>query len=99
MNAVELRARLSVGARVVRLQRKLIARVREIEAAQSAIRRLREVLPIYSMCRKIRDDDGAYHQIEAYISQHVNVLFSHGFCPECGERAMRDIDDWTPPQA
>lgn len=88
----ELRARIAVGERLTRLQRDLRARIAELEQARDEVRALREVLPICSTCKKIRDDAGAYHQLEAYISRRSNVLFSHGYCPDCAERLMRDFD-------
>lgn len=50
------------------------------------IKTLRGVLPICSHCKKIRDDRGAWNQLEAYISAHTDVLFSHGICAECREK-------------
>ena len=47
------------------------------------IKSLQRVLPICSHCKKIRDDRGAWNQLEAYISAHTDVLFSHGICAEC----------------
>ena len=88
----ELRARVGVGARMAKLQGDLLARVRELEAAQAHVRQLQEIIPICATCKKIRDDAGAYHQMEAYISRHSNVAFSHGLCPECEEKLMRMLD-------
>jgi PAS domain S-box-containing protein len=43
-------------------------------------------LPICANCKKIRNDDGAWHQIEAYIRDHTEVEFSHDLCPECAKK-------------
>lgn len=94
VNPEELRARLAVGVRMAQLERELVTRVRELEAAQTEIRQLQEILPICSVCKKIRDDAGAYHQLESYISQHSNVVFSHGYCPDCAGQVMRELDAW-----
>jgi hypothetical protein len=40
-------------------------------------------LPICSSCKSIRDDNGYWSQMEAYITQHWDVEFSHGICPDC----------------
>jgi hypothetical protein len=37
---------------------------------------------IYEL-KKIRDDDGYWHQVEAYIEDHSNAEFTHGVCPDC----------------
>jgi len=44
---------------------------------------LRGLLPICSKCKKIRDDSGFWKQIDDYIENHSEVVFSHGICPEC----------------
>jgi len=55
----------------------------ELEASLSKIKTLTGLLPICASCKKIRDDGGYWQQVEQYISDHTNVLFSHGMCPEC----------------
>jgi PAS domain-containing protein len=44
---------------------------------------LKRLVPICASCKKVRDDHEAWHQVEAYISDHLPVDFSHGLCPEC----------------
>ena len=51
----------------------------------SEIQTLRGILPICANCKKIRDDKGYWNQIEAYISDHSEVQFSHSICPECAK--------------
>jgi sigma-B regulation protein RsbU (phosphoserine phosphatase) len=79
----ELRARVQVGMRVVDLQRALAVRVGELEAALSKVHQLQGLLPICSYCKKIRDDQNYWTQVEAYVSRHADVQFSHGICPDC----------------
>jgi hypothetical protein len=50
------------------------------------IRTLRGVLPICAHCKKIRDDQGAWNQLEAYITAHADVHFSHGICADCAKK-------------
>jgi hypothetical protein len=47
-------------------------------------------LPICAACKKIRDEQGAWHVIEAYISAHTDAKFSHGLCPDCAEKLYPD---------
>lgn len=79
----ELRARVQVGAYVLELQGNLAARVSELEASLSQIKQLQGLLPICSYCKKIRDEQDYWHRVESYISEHTEVIFSHGICPEC----------------
>jgi sigma-B regulation protein RsbU (phosphoserine phosphatase) len=86
----ELRARIEVGIRMVELQRKLNDRVRELEEAVAHIKRLQGILPICCYCKKIRNDKNYWEQVENYISDHTDVLFSHGICPDCLPRVMAE---------
>lgn len=47
---------------------------------------LRGILPICSSCKQIRDDKGEWSHIEAYIREHTDTEFSHGFCPVCAQK-------------
>src|SRR5665811_874631 len=53
------------------------------EAALARIKKLEGVIPICMHCKKIRDDKDSWNQLEKYISDHSEALFSHGICPEC----------------
>ncbi len=64
----------------------------ELEIALSEVKTLRGYLPICSMCKKIRDDKGYWNQVESYISQHTDVLFSHSLCPDCAKRLYPNTD-------
>jgi DNA-binding response OmpR family regulator len=79
----ELRARLSVGARVVELQVELAARIADLEAALARVDQLHGILPICSYCKKVRTESDSWQRVEAYVSSHSGVRFSHGVCPEC----------------
>jgi DNA-binding response OmpR family regulator len=74
----ELRARIHVGQRTLRL----IAN----------IKRLTGLLPICSYCKRIRTDTDYWEQVESYITDHTDALFSHGICPVCMDKAMEELD-------
>ncbi|HYR87403.1 MAG TPA: response regulator [Terriglobia bacterium] len=71
----ELRARLVVAERIVRLQ--------------EHVRRLEGVLPTCMYCKKIRDDHDVWVAIEQYITQRTEASFSHGVCPECYQSVVK----------
>ncbi|MBZ5556425.1 MAG: response regulator transcription factor [Acidobacteriia bacterium] len=89
----ELRARISVGVRVLGLQQKLAERVAELQAALSNVKQLHGLLPICSYCKRIRGDDQYWQQVEGYIAQHSNAEFSHGICPACYAKVSAEIDE------
>ena len=94
--APELRARLSVGARMVELQLELAERVAELEKALSEVKQLRGILPICAYCKKIRDDRNYWQQVESYFALHTDAKFSHSFCPDCYEKIIsHSLTGWA----
>jgi sigma-B regulation protein RsbU (phosphoserine phosphatase) len=85
----ELRLRLRAGERILNLQSSLGERVTELEEALTRVSQLQKILPICSYCKKVRNDRDYWEQVEAYISAHVDVRFSHGICPECYESRVK----------
>jgi len=64
----------------------VLRKVKEAELNQ-----LRGMLPICSSCKSIREDSGYWKKIETYISEHSEVVFTHGLCPSCAEKLYPDI--------
>jgi sigma-B regulation protein RsbU (phosphoserine phosphatase) len=95
-NREELRARVSVGARVLKLQQTLAERARELQTAESSLTRLRKLIPICSYCKKIRGDEDYWEQLEDYLSEQTDLEFSHGVCPTCYPKAMREMSGENP---
>ncbi len=62
----------------------------ELKEAMAKIKTLKGLIPICSSCKKIRDDKGYWNQLEAYISAHSGVDFSHGICPDCIKKLYPD---------
>ena len=60
-----------------------------ILALQDEVKPLQGLLSICQYCKHIRDESKLWVPLEAYISQHSAVDFSHGICPECVERYVR----------
>jgi phosphoserine phosphatase RsbU/P len=85
----ELRARVSAGARIVKLQAALTERVKDLEAALAQVKQLHGLLPICSYCKSIRDDQNYWEELEAYLCRHTEARFSHGICPSCYEKHVQ----------
>ena len=66
---------------------------KELETALSQIKRLYGLIPICANCKKIRDDTGYWSDVEAYISEHSDAVFSHGICPECIKKLYPEFAD------
>jgi DNA-binding response OmpR family regulator len=71
-------------------------RVLEKQEAQRKIKVYEKFLPICVYCKKIRDDTGArpgtgrWLQLEEYLSQKSGVELTHGCCPECYGRVLKN---------
>jgi DNA-binding response OmpR family regulator len=85
----ELKARLDVGQRILRLQTELAARVTELELALSKVKLLQGLLPICCYCKKIRDDQNYWRQVEGYVAEHSEAQFTHAICPSCREKIIK----------
>lgn len=72
----QLSARLHVAERILGLRRH--------------VQHLEGLLPICASCKKIRDDKGSWNQLEVYISNHADVSFTHGLCPECAKNWLAE---------
>ncbi len=79
----ELKARIRVAERMVRVQGFLADKVEELKNALEHVRVLQGIIPICMHCHKIRQDDEAWHRMEDYIEHYSDARFSHGICPEC----------------
>lgn len=81
-----LLARLDVGRRMLSMQHALAERVKELESAQEYIHMIQRILSICTHCHKIRKDQTNWEKLENYITEHSDIQFSHGICPECMEK-------------
>ncbi|MDD5285207.1 MAG: response regulator transcription factor [Desulfuromonadaceae bacterium] len=88
----ELRARVAVGYRMNSLQKALFGHIQDLRQALDRVNRLEGIIPICMYCKKIRDDQNSWNQLEKYISEHSEAMFSHGICPECAEKQMKIIE-------
>jgi sigma-B regulation protein RsbU (phosphoserine phosphatase) len=91
----ELRARIQVGLRLLKLQEHLSERVAELQDALTRVKQLSGLLPICSYCKRIRSDGNYWQQVESYVSQHSDAQFSHGICPDCYTNVWAQIQAET----
>jgi hypothetical protein len=65
----------------------------ELQETLAHVKTLHGLLPICASCKKIRDDHGYWSQIEAYVENHTEALFTHGICPDCAKKALPEAND------
>ncbi len=68
---------------------------KDVEQALSKIKKLTGILPICSKCKKIRDENGEWLVLEQYIDQHSEAQLSHGYCDECMEKSLEELDNYS----
>ena len=67
---------------------KLIGNLQE---ALAKVKTLSGFIPICASCKKIRDDKGFWNQLEAYLSEHSEIEFSHSLCPDCARKLYPEL--------
>ena len=68
--------------------------IEELKDTLARVKQLSGMLPICASCKKIRDDEGYWRQIEAYITEHSEAVFTHGLCPACAAQTYKELDDF-----
>ena len=65
---------------------------RQLSLALEQVRQLNQLLPICSNCKKIRNDSGYWEQIETYIADNSEAVFTHSLCPDCAKKLYPEHD-------
>ena len=76
-----------------REEQERIKLIQELTEALGRAKTLAGLLPICASCKRIRDDHGYWQQVEAYITEHSEAIFTHGICPECFTEAKSELSD------
>lgn len=66
--------------------------MRELQDALDHVKTLHGLIPICAECKKIRDDQGYWQQVEDYVHEHSEAVFSHSLCPICLDRAKAEFE-------
>ncbi len=67
--------------------------INTLQEALHNVKLLSGLVPICASCKKIRDDKGYWNQIEHYIEDRSEALFSHGICPECMKKLYPEFKE------
>ncbi len=67
--------------------------VASLQQALAEVKTLSGLLPICSYCKKIRDDGNFWHNVESYMTEHSDITFSHGMCPDCMRKHHPEFAD------
>ena len=72
---------------------KLTLIIEQLENTSKEVKHLQGIIPICSRCKQIRDDHGLWNQLEQYLTEHSDALFSHSYCPKCTEELEKQIKE------
>jgi len=91
--SVELNARVQTHLKLKRIMDEEARLVVQLKDALSQVKQLSGIIPICANCKKIRNDEGYWEQVETYIRDHSEAMFSHGLCPDCVRKLYPDMAD------
>ena len=90
VNALELKARLEVGKRLVNLHSAWESNVTQLQDALQRVKTLQGFISICSYCKKVRTET-SWQLIEDYIGTHSDATFTHGVCPSCKDNVLAEF--------
>ncbi len=91
----DLQIALEIGLNKSKMERQLKEKIIELQEAQDSIKLLTGLIQICAHCRNIRDETGHWDNLENYITNHTQLVLSHGMCPTCLEECYGDEDWYT----
>ncbi|MFZ0450682.1 MAG: GAF domain-containing protein [Desulfatiglandaceae bacterium] len=77
--------------RMIELSLRIVLAKEEIEIRDRLIDDLSKIYPICSYCKKVREETGEWVPVEKYVSDISGAKASHGICPQCYEREMKQL--------
>jgi sigma-B regulation protein RsbU (phosphoserine phosphatase) len=94
--AEELRARVSVGVRMVTLQQQLADRILALEESLAHVQQLQGLIPICAWCRQVRSDGNFWEKVESYLGKRSGLQFTHAICPSCKDKQIEGLRQRRP---
>ena len=89
----EMRARLRVGERVLKLEKSLAEQISRLQEEKAHVQELQGMIPICMHCKRIRSQEQLWERVETYIEQHSSAKFSHALCQDCLEKHYPESDE------
>lgn len=77
--------------RRLKAEQRLADTMTALREALAQVKQLKQLLSICASCRKVRDDDGAWYDLDKYISDHLDTRFTHGLCDTCIQKHYPDM--------
>ena len=94
--AEELRARVTVGVRMITLQQQLADRILALEESLAHVQQLQGLIPICAWCRQVRSDGNFWEKVESYLGKRSGLQFTHAICPTCKAKQTEGLKQLRP---
>jgi sigma-B regulation protein RsbU (phosphoserine phosphatase) len=80
----ELRARVRIGERLIRLEWETKDQAEELRRASDLAKRMKRLLPICPRCRKMRTSSAYWEEVNAFLQECESELAEMSLCPCSG---------------
>jgi len=77
--------------RMIELSLRIVFDKEEIDRRDRLFDGLSKIYPICSYCKKVREETGKWVSVEKYVWDVSGTEASHGICPQCYEREMKQL--------
>ena len=82
-NDDELRARIRVAERIVRIQSSLHESLQELRRALDLVESLQTTVMVCGNCQRVEGDDGQWRPLQQIVEEDMDFRFSKNICPQC----------------
>jgi phosphoserine phosphatase RsbU/P len=79
----ELRARVRIGERLIRLEWETKAQEEQLVRASERVQRMQRLLPVCPHCRKIRCSSAYWDEVNAFLRESGSEFQETSTCPRC----------------
>ncbi|MCP4022663.1 MAG: response regulator [Desulfobacteraceae bacterium] len=87
----ELQSTIEIALYKAKMEKERDLLLEKLTATQKELKKARQGLPICSHCKKIRNDQGGWEDLENYMYENLDTLFTHGLCPDCTSELYPDL--------
>ena len=77
--------------RMIELSLRIVLAKDEIDRRDRLLDDLSKIYPICSYCKKVREETGQWVSVEKYVQDISGAIPSHGVCPQCYEREIKQL--------
>lgn len=75
------------------LEKRVEERTRSLQEKLDQISQLHGILPMCAYCHKVRNEKNYWQRVDEYIKKHSLAEISHGVCPECHDKLLKELDE------